>query len=93
MLKKDVLFIICLFTCAFYIWTNKWWGSQKILCEVPANMLLQNFGARKWLATTMLLSAIILALIGSTVRNGEGLIAGRFFLGCVQAAVFPWVII
>ena len=52
-------------------------------------MLLQNFGARKWLAMTMLLSAIILALIGSTVHNGEGLIAGRFFLGCVQAAVFP----
>ncbi|KAG2218733.1 hypothetical protein INT45_006885, partial [Circinella minor] len=63
-----------------------------ILCEVPANMLLQNFGARKWLAMTMFLSAIILALIGSTVHNGKGLIAGRFFLGCVQAGVFPGLV-
>ncbi|KAI9250499.1 major facilitator superfamily domain-containing protein [Phascolomyces articulosus] len=62
-----------------------------ILCEVPANMLLQNFGARKWLSMTMFLSSIILASIAS-VHNGKGLIAGRFFLGCVQAAVFPGLV-
>ncbi|KAI9482623.1 major facilitator superfamily domain-containing protein [Zychaea mexicana] len=62
-----------------------------ILCEVPANIILQRIGARRWLALTMFLTSIILASI-SAVHNGQGLIAGRFFLGCAQAGVFPGLV-
>lgn len=59
--------------------------------EVPSNLLLERFGARKWIARIMLTWGILsgaMALVGGV----KGLIAVRFLLGLAEAGFFPGII-
>jgi ACS family tartrate transporter-like MFS transporter len=61
------------------------------LFEVPSNMLLTRFGARRWLARIMVTWGLI---AGSTmfVRSPLQFYILRFFLGAAEAGFFPGVV-
>jgi MFS family permease len=63
-----------------------------ILLEVPSNLALHRFGARKWLARIMVSWGIV-ALLFTWVQNFEQLIALRFLLGVAEAGFFPGAIL
>ncbi len=59
--------------------------------EVPSNLLLERFGARKWIARIMFTWGIVsacMALVGGTTS----LLAVRFLLGIAEAGFFPGII-
>ena len=61
------------------------------LFEVPSNLLLERFGARKWIARIMLTWGLLsgcMALVGGV----WGLLAVRFLLGIAEAGFFPGII-
>ncbi|MGA7524801.1 MAG: MFS transporter [Acidobacteriaceae bacterium] len=60
-------------------------------CEIPSNLLLVRFGARRWLARIMLTWGLIsMAMI--FVRTPAEFCAGRLALGAAEAGFFPGVI-
>lgn len=60
-------------------------------CEIPSNLLLVRFGARRWLARIMLTWGLIsMAMI--FVRTPLEFYAGRLLLGVAEAGFFPGVI-
>jgi ACS family tartrate transporter-like MFS transporter len=59
--------------------------------EVPSNLLLYRFGARRWLARIMITWGII-AMCMMFVRTPFELYVGRFFLGMSEAGFFPGVV-
>ena len=61
------------------------------LCEVPSNLLLVRFGARRWLARIMLTWGL-LAMGMMLVRTAHAFYAMRFFLGVAEAGFFPGVV-
>ncbi len=61
------------------------------LCEVPSNMLLVRFGARRWLARIMLTWGV-LAMGMMLVRTPREFYAMRFLLGMAEAGFFPGVV-
>ncbi len=63
-----------------------------ILLEVPSNLALHRFGARKWLARIMVSWGIVAALF-TWVQNFEQLAALRFLLGVAEAGFFPGAIL
>jgi MFS family permease len=63
-----------------------------ILLEVPSNLALHRFGARKWLARIMVSWGIVAALF-AFVQNFEQLVALRFLLGVAEAGFFPGAIL
>ena len=63
-----------------------------ILLEVPSNLALHRFGARKWLARIMVSWGIV-ALLFTWVQNFEQLVALRFLLGVAEAGFFPGAIL
>ena len=63
-----------------------------ILLEVPSNLALHKFGARKWLARIMVTWGIV-ALLFTWVQNFEQLVALRFLLGVMEAGFFPGAIL
>jgi MFS family permease len=63
-----------------------------ILLEVPSNLALHRFGARKWLARIMVTWGIV-ALLFTWVQNFEQLVALRFLLGVMEAGFFPGAIL
>ena len=60
-------------------------------CEVPSNLLLCRFGARRWLARIMLTWGL-LAMGMMFVRTPVEFYAMRFLLGVAEAGFFPGVI-
>ena len=60
-------------------------------CEVPSNLLLCRFGARRWLARIMLTWGL-LAMAMMVVRTPVEFYAMRFLLGVAEAGFFPGVI-
>ncbi len=60
-------------------------------CEVPSNLLLCRFGARRWLARIMLTWGI-LAMAMMFVRTPLEFYSLRFLLGMAEAGFFPGVI-
>jgi ACS family tartrate transporter-like MFS transporter len=60
-------------------------------CEVPSNLLLCRFGARRWLAR-ILLTWGILAIATMFVRTAPQFYIVRFLLGMAEAGFFPGVI-
>jgi ACS family tartrate transporter-like MFS transporter len=61
------------------------------VCEIPSNLLLVRFGARRWLARIMLTWGLIsMAMI--FVRTPVEFYAGRLLLGVAEAGFFPGVI-
>lgn len=63
-----------------------------ILLEVPSNLALHKFGARKWLARIMVSWGIVAALF-TWVQNFEQLVVLRFLLGVAEAGFFPGAIL
>jgi MFS family permease len=63
-----------------------------ILLEVPSNLALHRFGARKWLARIMVSWGIV-ALLFTWVQNFEQLVVLRFLLGVAEAGFFPGAIL
>lgn len=63
-----------------------------ILLEVPSNLALHRFGARRWLSRIMVTWGII-ALLFTFVRSVEGLYTLRFLLGVAEAGFFPGAIL
>lgn len=63
-----------------------------LLLEVPSNMALHRFGARRWLARIMVTWGIVASLV-AFVPNASTLIAFRFLLGFAEAGFFPGVIL
>src|SRR5665213_879941 len=60
-------------------------------CEVPSNLLLYRFGARRWLARIMVTWGIV-AVAMVFVRTPTEFYIGRFALGLAEAGFFPGVI-
>ena len=58
------------------------------LCEIPSNLLLVRFGARRWLARIMLTWGV-LAIGMMFVRNAHEFYFMRFLLGMAEAGFFP----
>jgi MFS family permease len=63
-----------------------------IILEVPSNMALHKFGARRWLARIMVTWGIVAALF-AWVQNAEQLYGLRFALGVAEAGFFPGAIL
>jgi ACS family tartrate transporter-like MFS transporter len=60
-------------------------------CEVPSNLLLYRFGARRWLARIMVSWGLV-AMAMVFVRTPTEFYIGRFALGVAEAGFFPGVI-
>lgn len=61
------------------------------LCEIPSNLLLARFGARRWLARIMLTWGLIsMAVI--FVRTPFEFYSARLLLGAAEAGFFPGVV-
>jgi MFS family permease len=63
-----------------------------IILEVPSNLALYKFGARRWLARIMVSWGIVAALF-AWVQNAEQLYILRFALGVAEAGFFPGAIL
>lgn len=63
-----------------------------LILEVPSNLALNKFGARKWLARIMVSWGIV-ALLFTWVQNFEQLVGLRFLLGIAEAGFFPGAIL
>lgn len=61
------------------------------LCEVPSNLLLLRFGAKRWLARIMFTWGLLATLM-MFVRTPLEFNAVRFLLGMAEAGFFPGVI-
>lgn len=61
------------------------------LCEVPSNLALERFGARKWIARIMF-SWGILSAAQAWVGGATSFNVVRFLLGIAEAGFFPGVI-
>jgi MFS family permease len=59
--------------------------------EVPSNVLLKKFGARRWIARIMISWGVISACM-IFVRSERSFYAVRFLLGLAEAGFFPGVI-
>ncbi|MDP9010351.1 MAG: MFS transporter [Pseudomonadota bacterium] len=57
-------------------------------CEVPSNLLLYRFGARRWLARIMVSWGLV-AMAMVFVRTPMQFYIARFFLGVAEAGFFP----
>jgi MFS family permease len=63
-----------------------------ILLEVPSNLALHKFGARKWLARIMVSWGVV-SLLFTWVSSVEGLYTLRLLLGIAEAGFFPGAIL
>src|SRR3954447_5412267 len=63
-----------------------------VLLEVPSNLMLHRFGARRWIAR-ILVSWGIIATIMAFAPNATVLIVLRFLLGVAEAGFFPGIIL
>jgi MFS transporter, ACS family, tartrate transporter len=60
------------------------------VCEVPSNMALYHFGARRWIARIMISWGLVSAAMALVV-GPKSLYATRFLLGVAEAGFFPGV--
>jgi ACS family tartrate transporter-like MFS transporter len=61
-----------------------------VLCQVPANLMLQKLGARAWLSIIMGIWGLVSA--GTALVTGEtSFVCARFLLGIAEAGYFPGV--
>lgn len=67
-----------------------WFFLSYTLCEVPANMALYRFGARRWIAVLLIAWGIVSAST-AFVTGAESLYVMRFVLGVAEAGFFPGV--
>ena len=60
-------------------------------CEVPSNLMLYRFGARRWLSRIMITWGVI-AMAMVFVRTPMQFYVARFLLGVAEAGFFPGII-
>ena len=60
--------------------------------EVPSNVALARFGARRWIARILISWGILATLLGF-LQDGTQLVIVRFLLGVSEAGFFPGIII
>jgi MFS transporter, ACS family, tartrate transporter len=61
-----------------------------VLCQLPANLILRNIGARAWLSIIMAIWGLVSA--GTAFVTGEkSFVVARFILGIAEAGYFPGV--
>ena len=58
--------------------------------EVPSNLLLKKLRPSRWLPAIMVAWGTVMTLMG-LVKNYEGLLIARIFLGVTEAGLFPGV--
>ena len=63
-----------------------------LLLEVPSNMALHKFGARRWIARILFTWGIVAAAI-TFVPNAGTLYVLRFLLGVAEAGFFPGIVL
>ncbi|MEV0696524.1 MFS transporter [Saccharopolyspora sp. NPDC050389] len=63
-----------------------------LVLEVPSNLALHRFGARKWLARIMISWGVV-ATVMAFVPSATALIVLRFLLGVAEAGFFPGIIL
>lgn len=63
-----------------------------IIFELPSNVALHRFGARRWIARIMVSWGLVAALL-AFVPNAGWLYAGRIVLGVAEAGFFPGIIL
>ena len=63
-----------------------------LLLEVPSNLLLHRFGARRWIARILVTWGIVATVMAFT-PNATVLIILRFLLGVAEAGFFPGIIL
>ncbi|MEV1118276.1 MFS transporter [Actinosynnema sp. NPDC049800] len=63
-----------------------------LLLEVPSNLALHRFGARRWLARIMVSWGVV-ATAMAFVPNAATLVVLRFLLGVAEAGFFPGIIL
>ena len=61
------------------------------ICEIPSNLLLYRFGARRWLSRIMLTWGVI-ATAMLLVHSASEFYLARFLLGVAEAGFFPGII-
>jgi MFS transporter, ACS family, tartrate transporter len=61
------------------------------LCEVPSNIALHHFGARRWLAR-IIISWGVVAMLMASIRNEWHFLGLRVLLGIAEAGFYPGVI-
>ncbi len=79
------------FSTRMYAWGAGLFFVSYALCEIPSNLLLVRFGARRWLARIMLTWAL-LAMGMMLVRTPVQFYTMRFLLGMAEAGFFPGVV-
>ncbi len=62
------------------------------LFEVPSNLALEKFGARRWIARIMISWGVMAALM-ALVRGPASFLALRFLLGVTEAGFFPGIVL
>jgi len=62
------------------------------LCEVPSNLLLEKFGARRWIARIMITWGFVAGGM-ALVKGPHSFYAMRLLLGAAEAGFFPGVIL
>ncbi|MGH3587197.1 MAG: MFS transporter, partial [Pseudonocardia sp.] len=63
-----------------------------LIFEVPSNLLLQRFGARRWIARIMVSWGIV-AVLTAFVTDATQFAIARFVLGVAEAGFFPGVLL
>jgi MFS family permease len=63
-----------------------------LLLEVPSNLMLHRFGARRWIARILVTWGIVATAMAFT-PNSTVLIVLRFLLGVAEAGFFPGIIL
>jgi ACS family tartrate transporter-like MFS transporter len=62
-----------------------------ILTEVPSNMAIRRFGARRWIARIMISWGVITVLT-MFVNTAQSLYVARFLLGIAEAGFYPGIL-
>ncbi|KIX09974.1 uncharacterized protein Z518_01055 [Rhinocladiella mackenziei CBS 650.93] len=71
-----------------YNWVQTIYFISYIIFEVPSNLLLKKMTPRHWQSRIIASWGLVLAC-HAAVTNKEGLYAARFFLGMMEAGLFP----
>ena len=62
------------------------------ICEIPSNLLMEKFGARRWFARILVTWGLLSCLM-AFVQGEISFLVLRFFLGAAEAGFFPGVIL
>lgn len=65
---------------------------SNFFCEIPSNLAMKRFGARRWIARIMLTWGVITLLTAFITTPGMFYL-GRFLLGAAEAGFFPGVML